>query len=181
MALEVIRHLAMALEGIRHLPMAPRSGAGKKSGVVSVARGYHYAFLLYSTPIPNRPGVLTRWRKRSGDPRDGESVLGIREMAKAFWGSADLGKSPLRADANRGSSNVGFAKRERRRVQNLILSESVRRILRESPAGLAKTPARSWPAEPRLGIQEKRPPGPGPAGGVPTSVSRNANVGASRI
>ena len=81
--------------------------------------------------------TLLQFPTVQGYLRDGESVLGIREMAKAFWGSADLGKSPLRADANRGSSNVGFAKRERRRVQNPILGDSNRRTPRESSGAAA--------------------------------------------
>ena len=56
---------------------------------------------------------------------------------------ARLRKSPLRADANRGSSNVGFAKRERRRVQNSILSDSSRRTPRES-SGAAANRLSEW-------------------------------------
>ena len=126
-------------------PLRPPAAVGKEnsrpgrrkwqSPVASPARVIPWYTIMHSTllyfysNLVNRPGVLTR------------SVLGIREMAKAFWGSADLGKSPLRADANRGSSNVGFAKRERRRVQNLILSESSRRTPRESSGAAANRPS----------------------------------------
>ena len=83
------------------------------------AYGYHYAFYSTLLQFPTVQGYLREGR------------------------FAAIGKSPLRADANRGCSNVGFAKRERRRVQNLILSESSRRTPRES-SGAAANRLSEW-------------------------------------
>ena len=123
MALEGIRHLAMALEGIRHLPLA-------LEGI------RHLSMALEG--IRHLPMTLEGIRHLPMAPRSGaEKKMGVVGRFRA------IGKSLLRADANRGSSNVSFAKRERRRVQNSILSESSRRTPRES-SGAAANRLSEW-------------------------------------